>query len=52
VFAIPLLLSMTLVVMEPVWSQILFALLSVLLIAANVDSLRLVWGVRETSLTC
>jgi hypothetical protein len=42
---------MTLVVMEPVWSQILFALLSVLLIAANVDSLRLVWGVRETSLT-
>src|SRR5918996_3866190 len=51
VFAIPLLLSMTLVVMEPVWSHILFALLSLLLIAANVDSLRLVWGVRGTSLT-
>jgi hypothetical protein len=39
-FAIPLLLSMTLVAMEPVWSHLLFALLCVLLIAANVDSVR------------
>jgi heme/copper-type cytochrome/quinol oxidase subunit 2 len=43
-FAIPLILSMTLVVMEPVWSHLLFALLSLIPIAANVDSLRLVWG--------
>jgi hypothetical protein len=50
-FAFPLLLSMTLVVMEPVWSHLLFAVLSLLLIAANVDSLRLVWGVKETSST-
>jgi hypothetical protein len=50
-FAFPLILSMTLVVMEPVWSHLLFALLSVILIAANVDSLRLVWAVRETSPT-
>jgi hypothetical protein len=40
VFAIPLLLSLTLVAMKPVWSHLLFATLCVLLIAANVDSLR------------
>jgi len=39
-FAIPLILSMTLVAMEPVWSRILFAVLSLMLIAANVDSVR------------
>jgi hypothetical protein len=50
-FSFPLLLSMTLVVMDPVWSHLLFALLSVLLIAANVDSLRQVRGVGETSPT-
>jgi hypothetical protein len=50
-FSFPLLLSMTLVVMDPVWSHLLFALLSVLLIAANVDSLRRVRGVGETSRT-
>ena len=38
-FAIPLLLSLTLVAMEPVWSRILFAAMSLMLIAANVDSL-------------
>jgi hypothetical protein len=48
-FSFPLLLSMTLVVMDPVWSHLLFALLSVLLIAANVDSVRKVRGVGETS---
>lgn len=37
-FAIPLLLSLTLVAMEPAWSRVLFAVLSVLLIAANVDT--------------
>ena len=40
VFAIPLLLSMTLVAMDAVWSHLLFAALSLLLIAANVDSVR------------
>ena len=50
-FSFPLLLSMTLVVMDPVWSHLLFALLSVLLIAANVDSVRRVRGVGETSRT-
>jgi hypothetical protein len=48
-FSFPLLLSMTLVVMDPVWSHLLFALLSVLLIAANVDSVRKVRVVGETS---
>jgi hypothetical protein len=47
VFAIPLLLSLTLVAMKPVWSHLLFATLCVLLIAANVDSLRRVRGVAE-----
>ncbi|MGI9557464.1 MAG: hypothetical protein ACR2N5_05940 [Solirubrobacterales bacterium] len=37
-FAIPLFLSLTLVVLEPVWSRILFALLSLVLIAANLDT--------------
>jgi hypothetical protein len=50
-FSFPLLLSMTLVVMDPVWSHLLFALLGALLIAANVDSLRRVRGVGETSRT-
>jgi hypothetical protein len=50
-FSFPLLLSMTLVVLDPVWSHLLFALLSVLLIAANVDTLLRVRGVGETSRT-
>jgi hypothetical protein len=49
VFAFPLLLSLTLVAMEPVWSHLLFAALSVLLIAANIDSVRRVWEVADTS---
>ena len=50
-FAIPLLLSLTLVAMQPVWSHLLFATLSLLLIAANVDSLRRVRGIGEASTT-
>ena len=50
-FAIPLLLSLTLVAMKPVWSHLLFAMLSLLLIAANVDSLRQVRGVGAASST-
>jgi hypothetical protein len=49
VFSIPILLSLTLVAMKPVWSHLLFAVLSLLLIAANVDSFRRVWGVADTS---
>jgi hypothetical protein len=37
-FAIPLGLSITLVVLEPIWNKILFALLSILLVAANIDT--------------
>jgi hypothetical protein len=37
-FAIPLMLSLTLVALEPAWSTVLFAVLSVVLVAANVDT--------------
>jgi hypothetical protein len=37
-YAIPIFLSLALVVLEPVWSRVLFAVLSLLLIAANVDT--------------
>jgi hypothetical protein len=48
-FAIPLALSLTLVVLEPAWSAVLFALLSVALVAANVDTAVLIRAVhRET----
>ncbi len=52
VFAIPLGLSLTLVAMEPVWSRALFALLSVVLLAANVDTARrlpAVWRATRSS---
>jgi predicted enzyme related to lactoylglutathione lyase len=38
VFAFPIGLSITLVVLEPVWSRVLFALLSIMLLVANVDT--------------
>jgi hypothetical protein len=37
-YAIPLGVSLTLVALEPIWSRILFALLSLLLLAANIDT--------------
>jgi hypothetical protein len=37
-FAMSLLLSLTLVVLEPVWNTLLFVVLSLILIAANVDT--------------
>jgi hypothetical protein len=37
-FAMSLLLSLTLVVLEQVWNRLVFAILSVLLVAANVDT--------------
>jgi hypothetical protein len=47
VFAIPLLLSLSLVALEPAWSRGLFALLSVLLLAANVQTAVRVRGVAS-----
>ncbi|MGH3083583.1 MAG: hypothetical protein ACRDNP_05890 [Gaiellaceae bacterium] len=38
-YAIPLFLSLTLVVLGPTWNRLLFLLLSVLLVAANVDTI-------------
>jgi hypothetical protein len=46
-FAIPLGLSFTLVVLDPVWSRILFALLSVALVAANIDTAIRVGAVQK-----
>jgi hypothetical protein len=37
-YAIPIFLSLSLVVLEPIWSRVLFAVLSLLLVAANVDT--------------
>jgi hypothetical protein len=37
-FSFPLGLPLTLVVLEPIWTRVLFAFLSVVLIAANVDT--------------
>ena len=37
-FAISLLLSLTLVVLDPVWNTLLFAVLSIILLAANLDT--------------
>ena len=37
-YALPLGLSLSLVALQPVWSQVLFALLSLMLVAANVDT--------------
>jgi hypothetical protein len=51
VFAIPLGLSLTLVALTPFWSRVLFALLSLLLLAANVDSIVRIRGVAEGSVT-
>ena len=38
VYAFPLGLSLSLVVLQPIWSQVLFGLLSLVLLAANVDT--------------
>jgi hypothetical protein len=37
-YALPLGLSLSLVALEPVWSRVLFALLSLLLLVANLDT--------------
>lgn len=54
VFTIPLGLSLTLVALEPEWNRVLFAVLSVILVAANVDTamrIPAVWrATRSTAL--
>ncbi len=47
-FAIPLLLSLTLVAMDPVWSHLLFSALCAMLVAANVDTLRTLPALART----
>jgi hypothetical protein len=49
VFAIPIGLSLALVGLEPVWARALFALLSLVLVAANVDSAVRVRGVAKVT---
>jgi hypothetical protein len=46
-FAIPLGLSLTLVVLEPVWSTVLFGVLSLALVAANLDTAVRIQDVRK-----
>jgi hypothetical protein len=49
VFAITIGLSLALVALEPAWARALFAVLSLLLLAANVDSARRVRGVARST---
>jgi len=49
VFAFPIGLSLALVALEPVWARVLFALLSLVLILANVDSAVRVRGVAKVT---
>ena len=49
VLSIPLGMSLALVVMDPAWTRILFVVLSLVLIAANVDSALHVRGVRRAT---
>jgi hypothetical protein len=49
VFAIPLGLSLALVALEMVWARILFAVLSVVLLAANVDSATRIRGLARVT---
>lgn len=48
-YAIPLGVSLTLVALEPIWSRILFALLSLLLLAANIDTAVRIRAVSEVT---
>jgi hypothetical protein len=49
VLSIPLGMSLSLVVMEPVWTRVLFVVLSLVLVAANVDSALHVRGVKRAT---
>jgi hypothetical protein len=46
-YALPLFLSLTLVVLSPNWNRVLFLFLSVMLVAANVDSAVRVRGIAR-----
>jgi hypothetical protein len=46
-FAIPLGLSLTLVVLEPVWSRVIFLVLSIMLVVANIDTAARMRSVRK-----
>jgi hypothetical protein len=48
-FTFPLGLSLTLVVLKPAWNAVIFALLSLALVAANVDTAIRVRSVREAT---
>jgi hypothetical protein len=48
-FAIPLILSLTLVVLEDGWSRVIFLLLCVALVAANIDTANQVKDVKEAT---
>jgi hypothetical protein len=50
VLAIPLALSLALVALEPFWARLLFAVLSLVLVVANVDSIARIRGVRSIAL--
>jgi hypothetical protein len=49
-YALPLFLSLTLVALTPGWNKLLFLLLSIVLVAANVSSLAHVRGIRSSTL--
>jgi hypothetical protein len=49
VFAFPISLSLTLVALDPVWARVLFALLSLVLLVANIDSAVRVRGVAKVT---
>ncbi|MGH2699261.1 MAG: hypothetical protein ACRDJL_08695 [Actinomycetota bacterium] len=49
VFAFPIGLSLALVALEPLWPRLLFALLSLILLAANVDSAVRIRGVAKVT---
>jgi hypothetical protein len=49
VFSIPLGVSIALVTLEPIWARMVFLVLSLVLIAANVDSARRVRGVAKAT---
>jgi hypothetical protein len=49
-YALPLFLSLTLVVLTPDWNRLLFLLMSIVLVAANVSSLARVRGIRSPTL--
>ena len=48
-FALSLFLSLTLVVLGPNWNRVLFALFSLMLVAANADSLIHIWPVAQVT---